>query len=185
MESLNSLDHQAFLFLNGLHCSWLDPVFFWGTKSVVWIPLYCLLTWLVVRQYKWNALWILFFAALMILFSDQIANFFKEWVARPRPGFEPGLQGIHHVNGYTGSGFGFYSAHASNNMALAIYVILLVNKPFRYFSALMVCYALFMAYTRIYLGVHYPGDLLAGFFAGGLLGWVFGQIAGWVVREKP
>jgi undecaprenyl-diphosphatase len=183
IDTLKSIDQSLFLFLNGLHCDFLDPLFFYGTKTTTWIPLYLLLLFLVIRRYKWRALWVVLFAALMILFSDQISNVFKAWVARPRPTHEPGIDVLHTVNGYLGGKYGFYSAHASSNMAIAVFSIMLLGRPFRYFSLLMFGYAFFMSYTRIYLGVHYPGDIIAGWIAGGLIGWGFGQVAGWAARD--
>ncbi|MEI7724130.1 MAG: phosphatase PAP2 family protein [Bacteroidota bacterium] len=184
LESLKSFDQAVFLFLNGLHCTFFDQVMYWGTKSLTWIPLYCLLLYLVIRRYRWQSVWILLFAVFMIIFSDQLSNIFKEWIARPRPSHEPGLTGLHTVNGYLGGEFGFYSAHASTNLAIAVFMIILVGSPLRYFPSLILVWAFFMAYTRIYLGVHYPGDILAGWLAGGLIGWGFGQLCGWIVREK-
>jgi undecaprenyl-diphosphatase len=170
------LDQSIFLFLNGLHADFLDPVFFWGTKTIVWTPLYIFLLYLVIRKFGWNTFWILLTVALMIMISDQLSNFFKEWVSRPRPSHEPSLPGVHHVNGYKGGAFGFYSAHASSNMAIAIFLIILLRSPFSYFAAMMLLYALFMSYTRIYLGVHYPGDILAGWLMGGTLGFIFSKL---------
>jgi undecaprenyl-diphosphatase len=157
---------------------------YWGTKTHIWFPLYGMLLFLVIRRYRWQTLWILLFAAFMIVFSDQLSNIFKAWVARPRPTHEPGLTSLHTVNGYLGGQFGFYSAHASTNLAIAVIIIILLGSPFRYFPSLMLAWAFFMAYTRIYLGVHYPGDILAGWLAGGLIGWGFGQLCGWVVRKQ-
>jgi undecaprenyl-diphosphatase len=183
LETLKTIDQDIFFFLNGLHNPFFDSVMFHGTKTVVWIPVYIFLVYLVIRRYRWKAAWVLLFAALMILLSDQASNLFKDWIARPRPTHEPGLAGIHTVNGYLGGQFGFYSAHASNNFALAVYLIVLLDSPFRYFPTLLLSFAFFMSYTRIYLGVHYPGDILAGWLAGGLLGWGFGQLCGWFVRK--
>jgi undecaprenyl-diphosphatase len=183
LDSLKSFDQTIFLFLNGLDSPFFDPVMFWGTNTLTWLPLYILLLYLVSRRYKWQTLWIVFFAALMILVSDQLSNIIKEWVGRPRPTFEPGLTGIHTVNGYLGGQFGFYSAHASTNLAIAVLMIILLGRPFRYFPVLMLSWAFFMAYTRIYLGVHYPGDILGGWIAGGLLGWGFGLLCVWFVRK--
>jgi undecaprenyl-diphosphatase len=180
---LKSLDQSIFIFLNGLHCPFLDPVMYWGTNTTTWMPLYLLLLYLTVKKYKWQTLWVFLFAVLMIITSDQLSNLFKEWVARPRPTHEPGLTGLHTVNGYSGGQFGFFSGHASNNLAVAVYVIILLGRPFAYFPMLMLLWAFFMAYTRIYLGVHYPGDILAGWLAGGLIGWGFGQLCGWFVRK--
>jgi undecaprenyl-diphosphatase len=183
LETLKSFDQAGFLFLNGFHCPFVDAIMYQGTNTLTWLPLYFLLLYLVIRKYTWQTLWILFFAALMIIVSDQLSNIVKELVARPRPSHEPGLTGIHTVNGYLGGQMGFYSAHASNNLAIAVFMILLLGSPFRFFPLLMLLYALFMAYSRIYLGVHYPGDILGGWFAGGVIGWGFGQLCGWFVRK--
>jgi undecaprenyl-diphosphatase len=184
LEALLSIDRSLFFFLNGLHCPFFDPVMFWGSKTLIWLPLYLLMLCLIIKQYKWQTLWILIFTAIMILLSDQLSNIFKDWVARPRPTFEPGLTGIHTVNGYIGGKYGFYSAHASNNMAIAIFLILILRNRYKYFSLLILSWAVFMAYTRIYLGVHYPGDILAGLFAGALIGWGFGLLCIWFVYKK-
>ena len=184
LQSLKSFDQTIFLFLNGLHSPFFDTVMFWGTNTLTWLPLYVLLLYLVIRRYKWQALWVLLFAALMIIFSDQLSNIFKEWIVRPRPTYEPGLKGVHTVNGYLGGQLGFYSAHASNNLAIAVFMIILVGNTFRYFPVLLLAWAFFMAYTRIYLGVHYPGDILAGWIAGGLIGWGFGLLCRWIVSDK-
>jgi undecaprenyl-diphosphatase len=184
LESLKSFDQTLFLFLNGLHSPFLDAVMFWGSNPLTWLPLYVLLLYLVIRKYKWQSFWILFFATLMIIFSDQLANIFKDWVARPRPTYEPGLTGVHTVNGYLGGQFGFYSAHASTNLAIAVFMIIILNRPFRYFPVLMLAWAFFMAHSRIYLGVHYPGDILAGWIAGGMIGWGFGLFSRWFIPGK-
>jgi undecaprenyl-diphosphatase len=180
LEVLKDVDQHVFLFLNGLHCALLDPVFYYGTQTVTWFPLYALLFFLVIRQYRWRAVWVILLAFLMVSVSDQLSNVVKEMVARPRPTYEPGIAGVHTVNGYLGGQYGFYSAHASTNLALAVFMIVVMGRPFPYFSTIMIFYAVFMSYTRIYLGVHYPGDILAGWIAGGLFGWGFGQIAGWL-----
>jgi len=182
-ESLKTIDQTIFFFLNGLHSPFFDFIMFWGTHTIIWLPFYVLLLYFVIRRYKWQSVWILLFAALMIIFSDQLSDFFKDWVARPRPTHEPGLTGIHTVNGYIGGQFGFYSAHASTNLAIAVFMIILV-RPFRCFPILMLSWAFFMAYTRIYLGVHYPADTLAGWIAGGLIGWSFGFLCQWFLSKN-
>ncbi len=170
LEILKSIDQEVFLFLNGLHCSWFDLVMFWGTRPIIWLPFYLILTYLAVKQYKWQTLWIILFAVVMIFISDQLSNIFKDWIMRLRPTHEPGLTGIHTVNGYKGGLYGFYSAHASSNMAVAIFLIMILGYKYRWLSPLILFYAFFMSYTRIYLGVHYPADIIAGWLAGGLIG---------------
>ncbi|MCK9218607.1 MAG: phosphatase PAP2 family protein [Bacteroidales bacterium] len=170
LTTLKSLDQSFFIFLNGLHSPFFDVVFFYGTMPLVWLPLYLFVFCLVIRKYKWQTLWILLFAAIMIVLSDQVANIFKQWIARPRPTHDAMVTGIHTVNGYVGGQFGFYSGHASTTMALAVYLIILLKNPYRFILPLMIFWALFMSYTRIYLGVHYPGDILVGMIMGSLIG---------------
>ena len=184
LESLKSIDQTIFLFLNGLHSPFFDVVMFWGTNTLTWLPLYVFLLYLVTRKYRWQTLWILLFAVLMIICSDQVSGIVKNFAARPRPTHEPGLTGIHTVNGYLGGQYGFYSAHASTNLAIAIFMIILLGRPFRFFSFVMLAWAFFMAYTRVYLGVHYPGDILAGWLAGALIGWGFGFLCHWFISDK-
>ncbi len=183
LETLLSIDRSLFFFLNGLHSSFVDPIMFWGTQSLIWLPLYLLFFYLVIRQYKWQSFWILLFAAIMILVSDQLSNVFKDWVVRPRPTFEPGLTGIHTVNGYTGGQYGFYSAHASNTLAVAIFLILILKNRYKYFTPLILFWAAFMSYTRIYLGVHYPLDIIAGWLAGSLTGFCAALLCLRIVRQ--
>ncbi len=183
LASLKTFDQSAFLFLNGIHSPFFDAVIFWGTNASTWLPLYGLLLYLVIRRYRWQTLWILLFVILMIIASDQFANIFKDLTARPRPSHEAGLPGIHTVNGYLGGEFGFYSSHASTTLAISLFTIILLGRPFAYFPLIMLAWAFFMSYTRIYLGVHYPGDILAGWVAGGLIGWGFGHLCGWFIRK--
>ena len=175
-DILKSIDQGLFFFLNGLHSPFFDLVMFYGTMTVLWSPLYLVLLCLVIRKYRLRSLWVLLFAVIMIIVSDQLSGIVKEWVARPRPTHEPALSGIHTVNGYLGGQFGFYSAHASTNMAIALFMIIILGRPFRYFPEMIIAWALFMAYTRIYLGVHYPGDIMAGWFAGAFIGWCAGSL---------
>ena len=179
MNWLINLDRSFFLFLNGLHSPLLDPVMFYGTNPQNWLPLFLLLLWLVIRKYRWKTLWVILFAALMIIVSDQLSNLVKELTSRPRPTFERTITGIHTINGYLGGQYGFYSAHASNNMALAVFLILILQKPFRGFALIILAWAFFMAYTRIYMGLHYPGDIIAGWLAGGLIGFGFSKLTLW------
>ena len=185
LESLKSIDQNLFHFLNGFHSPFFDTIIWWGTHSLTWLPLYFLLAWLVIRAYRWQTFWILMVAALMIMVSDQLTDFFKFWVARPRPTHEPGLTGIHTIYGYSGGLYGFYSAHASNNMAITIFIILIFRNSLRWLPPLIICYAVFISYTRIYLGVHYPGDILCGWIAGGLIGWGSGLVCNRLIHQKP
>ena len=163
----------------------MDPMIYWGTRSLVWIPLYLIILYLIIRNFRWETLWIILFVALMILVSDQLSNLFKEWIGRLRPTHEPGLQGVHTVNGYTGGMYGFYSAHGSNTMAIAVFLIFLLKDRYKILSLFLFLWALFMGYTRIYLGVHFPGDVVVGFMVGGLLGYATFHLFNYsIIRRK-
>jgi len=174
IDNLVNIDRDLFLFLNGLNTSWLDPVMFWISKGGIWIPFYLFLVWLVGKQYGRQTLWILLFVALMIAAGDQLANLVKEGTHRLRPSQDTTLCCVHIVNGYRGGTYGFYSAHASNTFALAVFLVMVMRKRYRWIAAVMIPWAFIMSYTRIYLGVHFPGDMLVGAMVGVLLGWGFG-----------
>jgi undecaprenyl-diphosphatase len=147
----------------------------------LWIPLYLYFLFFVIRKYKWNTLVILVFTALMILVSDQLSDLVKESVHRLRPSHEPGLV-VHLVEAYKGGVYGFYSAHASNTVSVVLFLIILFGRkyPHVYIPAILWC--LLMSYSRIYLGVHYPGDVFVGWIAGGLIGILFGKVTMQIIR---
>lgn len=181
-ENLIHIDQSVFFFLNSLHCPFFDQVMFWGTQTLVWLPLFLLLLYITIRTYKWKATALILSLALTITISDQCANLAKTSVLRLRPSNNPELSArVHIVNEYRGGQFGFYSSHASNTMAIAIFLILLLKNRYRWVAVVLLPWALFMSYTRVYLGVHYPADLLAGMIAGGILGWAGAQFCGYLL----
>jgi undecaprenyl-diphosphatase len=174
IESLNRIDHSAFAFLNGLHTPVMDAVMWYLTNPLLWLPFYLLLLWAVFRTYRTKGFWVLLFVALMITASDQISVVVKDSVMRLRPSQDPSLCCVHLVNGYKGGLYGFYSSHASNTFAIAVLVIVILRKEFCFIAPVVLFWAVVMSYTRIYLGVHYPGDVLAGMMIGCVLGLAFG-----------
>lgn len=172
METLKELDRDLLIFLNSLHTPWLDPIMFWITKTFFWLPLYLFLLYLIIIKYKKQS-WIpLIGIALTILLADQITSgLMKPYFERLRPSREPSLEGILHiVNNYKGGKFGFASGHAANTFGTATFFFLLLRTRYKWITYLFV-WALVMTYTRIYLGVHYPGDILVGGTIGILCGW--------------
>ena len=176
IEFLNHIDSTLFLFLNGFHNLFFDKVMFGATKSLVWLPLYLFFLFFMIRKYKWNTLIILVFAALMILASDQLSDLVKDMVQRLRPSNQPGLM-VHIVEAYKGGTFGFYSAHATNTSCVVMFLIILLGREYPYVYIPAILWSLLISYTRIYLGVHYPGDIFAGWIAGSLIGYLFAKTA--------
>ena len=184
LEKLMELDRELLLYLNSFHADWLDPVMFWTSKTLFWLPLYLFLLYLVIKNYKKDSWIILIGIALTILWADQItAGIMKPFFERLRPSREPSLQGlVHLVNGYTGGLYGFASSHAANTFATALFFWLLFRDRYRWVWALFI-WAAGMTYTRIYLGVHYPGDILVGMIVG-LCGAGFGFTAQKLIWRK-
>ena len=175
MEELLSLDRQAFLFLNGLGNENWDG--FWMAISNKWtaIPLYAFLLYLILRHLGWKrSLYVLVAIALLILVTDQLANFFKYGIQRPRPCYDPELESMTRlVKAWCGGKFSFYSAHASNSMAVAAYFFLVFSKWRNTLGIFLLLWAICVGYSRIYIGVHYPLDVLFGMGIGTLMGWLF------------
>jgi undecaprenyl-diphosphatase len=172
------LDRTIFLFLNSLHTPFLDTVMWVLSMRTVWIPLYVLIIWLLAAKYG-KRVWIpLVLVPVLVLLTDQGSNLLKNLVERPRPCHEPALEGlVHIVRGRCGGMYGFVSAHASNTFGIAAFTIPLLRQ--RWFSRTVIIWALAVSYSRIYLGVHYPGDVLGG----ALLGVAAGTALAWTALK--
>lgn len=167
------LDQQILLFLNSLHTPFWDNVMWVVSGTWIWTPLYVAILFLIYKRVsnKQHFFILLLFIALTILLTDQISSsVFKNLVRRPRPTHEPALEGlVHTVRGYTGGLYGFVSSHAANNFGIVTLSALLIKK--RWFTVAMTLSALLICYSRIYLGVHYLGDIICGAVLGILIGW--------------
>src|ERR1041385_3466513 len=173
MESIIDLDKKLFLFLNSLHLQWLDPVMFYASGTFFWLPFYALLIFLIIKKYKQKDWVVLLGVTITIVLANEITStLMKPFFARLRPSHEPSLAGmVHLVKDYFGEGlyhgglYGFASSHAANTFGTALFVWL-VLKPFYKRIGWIFVWATLMTYTRIYLGVHYPGDILVGAIVG-------------------
>ena len=173
IDHLIEIDEQLFLILNRMHDSWLDPVMWLFSKTEASIPLYAFLLFHIHRVYKEKTWGILLSVGLLILMTDQFTSgLMKPFFERLRPSHEPALEGmVHLVNGYSGGSYGFASSHAANTFGIAMFLSCILKKEKPWISWLFL-WAAFVSYTRIYLGVHYPGDILVGALVGVLFGWV-------------
>ncbi len=168
IEFLKKIDLEVFLFLNGLNAPWLDPVMYYISAKFFWIPFYALLLYFCYKYYGWRSLLIIMLlVALMITFTDQFTGFMKDYFQRYRPSRDENLEGlVHTVYGRRGGRYGFVSAHAANSFALAVFMIHLLRDKLKYIAPVMITWASLKAYSRIYLGVHYPGDIIVGTLIG-------------------
>jgi undecaprenyl-diphosphatase len=157
---------------------------FYCTQTFFWLPLYLFMVFLIVKKYKQQAWFMLLGAAVTVVLANEItSSLMKPYFERLRPSQEPSLQGlVHLVNGYKGGTYGFASSHAANTFGTAIFVWLAL-KPFYRKIGWVFAWAAFMTYTRIYLGVHYPGDILVGALVGLASGWVGYRLSVWLINQ--
>jgi undecaprenyl-diphosphatase len=166
IEILKELDRELFLFLNGLGHPYLDQFMIWMSAKLVWIPLYLLIIFFLIKKFKRQA-WI---PILLIIAAVGLSDFITSGIMKPfferlRPCKDPDLTGL--VVNIGGCGrYGFASSHAANTMALAVFLHLIYRNSY---TVLLILWALVVSYSRVYLGVHYPGDILVGMIIGALL----------------
>jgi undecaprenyl-diphosphatase len=173
MEELIHLDKELLLWLNGSDSLFMDSLIMTLTNAKTWIPLYLSLFYVVLKSNATvkDILLVLAAAGACVLLAGTIDDtIVKPLVARWRPGHDPEIgMLVDTVDGYRGGKYGFFSAHASNTFSIAVFFSLLMRQ--RLFTVFMVSYSLINCYTRMYLGVHYPGDITVGLLWGGLVGW--------------
>ena len=183
---LNNWDHQLFLFLNGLHVGWLDPVMTFISSEWGWLPLYAVLVYLVFKKYHKQGFWILLGVAVLIICSDQIsAHVFKPIFQRLRPCYDPEIEHLVHLpKGRPGGHYGFISSHAANTFALASFIYMTMRQHYKKIGWVMFSWAALVSYSRIYMGVHFPGDIICGAALGLILGFGLGYIANRFVTKR-
>jgi len=186
LEQLLQYDTELFLYLNNLgNTSW-DGFWLAYTTKINWVPFYALLLYLMYKRWGKKPIVItLAVVALMILFTDQITNIFKYGFERPRPCHVEALMNkMRIVREGCGGPYGFFSGHASNAMAVAIFVGLMLKDKFKYAIYLLMIWAMVMGYSRIYVGVHYPLDVFCGLIFGCFSGFLFYKLNMYVIKRK-
>lgn len=168
LQTLINIDTDLFLFFNGMHNTYFDYFMSAFSGKLVWIPMYAAILYVMVRNFSWKTtLFCAVAVALTITFADQVcATLIRPYVERMRPSNlnNPLSEFVHIVNNHRGGRYGFPSCHAANTFGLAFFVFFLFRK--RWLTFFMMAWAIFTCYSRVYLGVHYPGDLLAGTVVG-------------------
>lgn len=186
IDFLTRIDTELFLFLNGLHVDWLDPVMTFISGKITWAPFYIVLLFLVIKNYKKQSIIIIIGIILLIVCSDQVSSgIFKPIFERPRPCHNEAIKDLVYLpNGHCGGAYGFISSHACNTFALAAFLTLLLKKYYKKIAYVMFIWATLVAYSRIYMGVHYPGDVIAGAAVGAIIGVIIAKIADKIINRK-
>ena len=174
LEKLQQLDRQVFIYLNGLGTETFDPMWEVITKQISWIPIFAIILYLTFKRLgAKHALLIIGMITLLLLVTDQTTNLIKFTIKRLRPGNNPELAGLIRTVQNRKS-FSFISGHASNSMAVAFFLYRVLHPYIKYMGFFFL-WPLIFAYSRIYLGLHYPGDILVGY--------AFGLFTGWLVLK--
>ena len=182
-EYLNDIDSDALLAVNGLHDVFQDA--FWWMLTAKWSSLLLVLglAWVLMHQNRRHALLLLGMLALTVLVADQVSSgLIKHLVERLRPTHDPSLENaVHVINGYRGGLYGFVSSHAANFFAVSTLVALVMRH--RVVTLGLFTWAVLQCYSRVYLGVHYPGDILGGIVVGVLAGLLIWFLMRWIERR--
>ena len=172
LNSLMELDRQILAFFNGSDSLFLDGVAMTLTSALTWIPLYLGLLYIVIKNNETMAQIVLITCCVLLclFLADGLADYIvKPLVGRWRPTNDPVIKySIDVVNNYRETKYGFFSAHAANTMSIAVFFSLLVRS--RKLTIALLAWSLLNCWTRMYLGVHYPGDILCGLIWGVTVG---------------
>lgn len=184
LQTLIEWDKALLLAINGFNSPFFDEVMFCISDRLVWIPLYLSMIYVLICTYRFNALYALLAVGLTVLLADQFASgFCKPFFERLRPTHDPTMQPfVHLVHGHTSSMYGFCSSHASNTCGIAMLTALLFRN--KAYSWVIGSWAALNCYSRMYMGVHYPGDILCGALAGLFIGYLCYRLYLWCVTKE-
>lgn len=182
---LADLDARLLLIVNGAHSPFFDAVMWCISGRWIWVPFYIVLTYMLFRRFSWKrATLCLITIGLIILAADQTcASLIRPEVCRLRPANlnNPLSHLVHVVNGYRGGRYGFPSCHAANTFALAVFMSLVIRH--KWFTVMMFSWAFVVSYSRMYLGVHYFGDLFCGATIGSLFAVLFYYLQNYLFKR--
>ncbi|MCB2377085.1 phosphatase PAP2 family protein [Hymenobacter sp. BT635] len=172
IENLQDLDRWLLLAANNNHSRTLDAWMIFFSERFVWFPAYLVILVVLSYLFRRRATLLLPLLGLSVALADGISSrFFKPYFARLRPCHDPRLSATLNLANGCGGQFGFLSSHAANAFALAVFLCLVLPRRYRLAKVLILIWAALVSYSRMYLGAHYPSDVLAGATLGSLAAW--------------
>lgn len=185
MEKLLEIDRWLLLLLNFDGGAICDDIFWAASRKLIWIPLYMLAIYLMYRKAGWRqTLLAVAMIALAVVLTDQIANIFKHYTPKFRPTHTEAIKEmVHTVRGYRGGLYGTVSAHAATTLSIALISASLISN--RTYTAMILLWVVFVSYSRIYLGVHFPLDIIFGLLDGAVVSAVLIRFYKHIVTKYP
>lgn len=186
IEVLEQLDKDIFIYLNNLHSPFWDAIMVFVSEKLVWIPFYAGLIGYLVWRYRRQSIPMLLMVVIAIGLADFIASgIMKPYFMRLRPCHDPSLSEFINIVEGCGGKFGFISSHAANTFALAVFFNLILSDRYLIFKIVLVAWAVVVTYSRIYLGVHFPADVLLGALLGSVLAFIASLTYNTILKRYP
>lgn len=178
LQILIDLDKDILLFFNGLHNSFIDYTMLFFTLKQSWAIFYMVLIWVIFKKYSKKGFIILLGVAAVIALSDQCCNIAKYGFERARPAHDPIIGDLVYIFYKKGGPFGFFSAHAATTFGITAFIFKLLKNRVLHLN--MLIWASLVAFSRVWLGLHYPGDIIVG----GAVGYLIGDLSGRLLDIK-
>ncbi len=178
LEHIQALDEKWLLAINHNYNPAWDNIMWFASQTESWIPFYLLLFALLIVVYKRDSLLMILMILPLVLATDQVSSsIIRPLFMRPRPSHTPGLEYmLHYVKDYHGGSYGFISSHSCNTFGLATYLTIVTFRRLRWMPLLMYPWAMFVCYSRMYLGVHFPTDIIVAALLGMLIAWLISKL---------
>jgi len=184
LDNIIQLDKELLIYLNSLGSETFDSFWMLVTNQFNWIPLFLFMFFLIFRAYGWKkGLVLVLVAAFLVTFSDQFVNLIKDYFARLRPNNDPSLNNIIRIL-KTPQSYSFVSGHSTTSFATTVFIVASLKKQYKY-PVLFLIWPILFAYSRVYLGVHYPMDIFMGMLLGILEGYLFYKIGMIFLKKIP
>lgn len=184
IHKLIDIDHKLFLVINSIHSGFFDTLMYLFSTIYFWIPIYVFIVFIILKKNRNAAAWAILALIIAIAAADSISTqLFKDTFHRLRPCHNPAIEPfVHLVKGHCGGKYGFVSSHAANFFAFATFNTFYIKN--KYLSITLFFIAILVAYSRIYLGVHYPADVTCGAILGFIIGFIVYKLLDYILSKK-